>query len=133
MVSFGQTTVPAWLFWLATVALFFIIAAIIWFAIPGADSRHRFVAPSGSIVLDIGEKCGEIECTRIIIGEETAADGTKTRFGCNVPLTEQRPVLLNAYPLWTADESAVDIVYADADGVGGKFTLVLDRDCTISG
>ena len=42
-------------------------------------------------------------------------------------------MLLNAQPLWAADESTVDIVYADADGIGGKVTLDLARDCTLEG
>jgi hypothetical protein len=131
-LSIGPT-VPGWMFWAGTIALFLIIAAIIWFAIPGVDARHRFISPSGKIVLDIGERCGEGGCARVIVSEETAANGSKTRFGCTVPLTEPRPVLLNVHPLWTDDETAVDIVYADADGAGGKFTLVLARDCTIAG
>ena len=126
-------TVPPWLFWLGAVALFLAIAAIIWFAIPGPDARHRFVSPSGRIVLEVGESCAEDGCRRVIVSEETAADGTKSRLGCAVPLTDLRPVFLNAYPLWAADERAVDIVYADAEGVGGRFTLVLERDCTITG
>ena len=133
MAAMGQTPVPPWLFWLGTVVLFLMIAAIIWFAIPGPDARHRFVSPSGQIVLEVGESCAEDGCTRVIVSEETAADGTKSRFGCTVPLTDLRPVFLNAYPLWAADEHAVDIVYADAEGVGGRFTLVLERDCTITG
>jgi hypothetical protein len=31
--------------------------------------------------------------------------------------------------LWSDDEGALDLVYADADGAGGKFTLTLDQDC----
>jgi hypothetical protein len=128
-----QPAIPAWMFWAGTLAVFVLIGSIIWFAIPGVDAKHRFTSPSGKVVLDIGERCGAAECTRVIVSEATAADGRKTRFGCVVPLTEQRPVLLNAHPLWAADERTVDIVYADADGVGGKFTLDLQRDCTATG
>ena len=133
MVAMGQTTVPPWLFWVGTVVLFLMIAAIIWFAIPGPDARHRFVSPSGRIVLEVGESCAEDGCMRVIVSEETAADGTKSRLGCTVPLTDLRPVLISVDPLWTADERAVDIVYADAEGVGGRFTLVLERDCAFTG
>jgi hypothetical protein len=68
----------------------------------------------------------------LIVSEETAADGKKSRFGCIVPINDARPVFLNMHPLWSADETSVDLVYADAEGVGGKFTLVLERDCTIA-
>jgi hypothetical protein len=128
-----QPSVPAWMFWSGTIAVFLLIASIIWFAIPGIDAKHRFTSPSGRVVLDVGESCGETGCVRVVVSDETAEDGTRTRFGCTVPLTGQYPVLLNVHPLWSADESAVDIVYADAEGVGGKFTLVLARDCTTAG
>lgn len=123
--------VPPWMYWTGTVTFFLIIASIIWFALPGAAADHRFVSPSGRIALTVTEKCGEGGCTRAIVAEESE-DGRTSRFSCVVPLTEERPVLLNAYPLWTADEAAVDLVYADADGVGGRFGLDLRRDCTAS-
>jgi hypothetical protein len=128
-----ETGVPAWLFWLGSLVFVLAIGAIIWFAIPGIDAKHRFTSPSGRVVLEVGENCGETDCRRVIVSEETAADGTKSRFGCSVPITDQRPVFLNMHPLWSGDESSVDLVYADAEGIGGKFTLVLERDCTITG
>jgi hypothetical protein len=128
-----DTGVPAWLFWLGSLVFVFAIGAIIWFAIPGIDAKHRFTSPSGRVVLEVGENCGETECRRIIVSEATAPDGTKSRSGCNVPVTDLRPVFLNMHPLWSDDESSVDLVYADAEGVGGKFTLVFERDCTITG
>lgn len=131
-LSIGPT-VPPWMFWAGSAALFLIIASIIWFAIPGVDAKHRFTSPSGRVVLDVGERCGENTCTRVIIAEQAATDGSRSRLGCVVPLTEERPVLLNAFPLWADDERTVEIVYADADGVGGKFTLDLARDCTQTG
>lgn len=129
---FEDTGIPAWMFWLGSLVFVLVIGSVIWFAIPGIDAKHRFTSPSGRIVLDIGEHCGETECRRVIITEELAADGSRSRFGCIVPITDRRPVLLNVYPLWSEDESSVDIVYADAEGVGGKFTLVIARDCTIT-
>ncbi len=125
--------VPAWMFWLGSFVFIIAIGAIIWFAIPGVDAKHRFTSPSGRIILDIGEQCGETACRRVIITEELAVDGTRSRFGCIVPVTDRRPVFLNMHPLWSEDERSVDLVYADAEGIGGKFTLVLARDCTITG
>ena len=115
-----------------TVALVIAVAAIVWFAIPGPTAKHRFVSPSARNVIELGENCGEAGCTRVAIRERTGTDGSRTRRGCVFQLSEQRPMLLNAHPLWSADEAMVDIVYADADGVGGKVTLDLDRDCTIT-
>jgi hypothetical protein len=130
--KYGDTGVPAWLFWAGSFAFVLGIGAIIWFALPGIAANHRFTSPSGRIVLEVAENCGETTCRRLIVSEETAADGSKSRFGCIVPINDARPVFLNMHPLWSADESAVDLVYADAEGIGGKFTLVLERDCTIA-
>jgi hypothetical protein len=109
-----------------------IIGTVIWFAIPGANAKHHFVSPSGRVALDVGEQCGEAGCERRIIAETKAPDGSTSRRGCNVTLTQTHPVLPNAYPLWAADEQSVDIVYADVDGQGGKFKLDIPADCTIT-
>ncbi|MBL8591267.1 MAG: hypothetical protein JNK01_01190 [Devosia sp.] len=120
---------PMFIFIAGSVAFLLIVGAIIWFAIPGASARHHFVSPSGRVALDIGEQCGET-CERRVIAETIAADGSRLRRGCRVELAETHPVLLNAFPLWAADEQTVEIVYADADGQGGKFPLNIAADCT---
>lgn len=115
-----------------SIAFLLIVGAVIWFAIPGISARHHFVSPSGRIALDIGEQCGETACERRVIAETTAPDGSKSRRGCHFSLTQTHAVLLNAHPLWSADEQTVDIVYADAEGQGGKFPLDIAADCTIT-
>jgi hypothetical protein len=123
---------PMFIFAVGSVAFLLIVGAVIWFAIPGASAKHHFVSPSGRVALDIGEQCGEASCERRVIAETVAADGSKSRRGCRVELTETQPVLLNAFPLWAADEQTVEIVYADAQGQGGKFPLNIATDCTES-
>jgi hypothetical protein len=120
-----------WFFIIGSVAFLLIVGAIIWFAIPGASAKHHFVSPSGRVALDIGEQCAET-CERRVIAETIAADGSKSRRGCTVSLTATHAVLLNAFPLWAADEQTVEIVYADAQGEGGKFPLNIAADCTIT-
>lgn len=127
----GETTVPRWMFFTAAAAVVVGIAAVIWFAIPDIDARHRFVSPSGRIALEVGESCPNGACTRVIVVEERR-DGDRVRRGCPVPITETRPMLVNAQPLWSADERSVEISYADAEGIGGSFTLELETDCTIT-
>ena len=61
----------------------------------------------------------------MIVSEETAADGKKSRFGCIVPINDARPVFLNMHPLWSADETSVDLVYADAEGRSEEHTSEL--------
>lgn len=39
-------------------------------------------------------------------------------------------MLITVEAIWSADESSVEIDYADADGIGGRFTLDLETDCT---
>lgn len=121
---------PMLIFGVGSIAFLLIVGAVIWFAIPGGTSSHRFVSPSGRVALDIGEQCGEATCERRILAESTAADGGKSRRDCRVELTGAHAMLSNAYPLWAADERTVDIVYADADGQGGKFTLDITDDCS---
>ncbi len=128
-----ETGITPTAFIAGSLLLLLLVGTLIWFAIPGLSASHRFVSPSGAVALDVGEQCDGTTCKRAIIAEFVTADGSKSRRACTVPLTEQRPMLLNAYPLWTPDEAAVDVVYADADGVGGKFRLDLTTDCPPGG
>ena len=115
-----------------TVAFLLLIGTLIWFSMPSANgARHHFASPSGRVALDVSEQCAETSCERRVVAETTAPDGSKSRRGCHVELTETHPVLLNAYPLWAADEQTVEIVYADAEGQGGKFPLNI-ADCTLT-
>jgi hypothetical protein len=88
---------PPWLFWGGSIALFVVITAIVWFALPAGETRHRFVSPSGAIALEVRERCAEA-CERSIVVEESAT-GAASRRDCVVPVTDERPVLLNAYAL----------------------------------
>lgn len=116
-----------------SVVFLLLVGTLIWFAMPSANgARHHFASPSGRIALDVSEQCGEASCERRVVAETTAPDGSKSRRGCHVGLTETHPVLLNAYPLWAADEQTVQIVYADAEGRGGKFPLDIAADCTLT-
>jgi hypothetical protein len=127
----GETTVPRWMFFTGAAAVFIGIGVVIWFAIPDIDARHRFVSPSGGITLELGENCSNDLCTRVIV-KEASREGERIRVGCTVPLTETRPMLVVARPFWSADERSIEIAYADAEGVGGTFTLDLETDCTIA-
>jgi hypothetical protein len=125
----GETTIPRWMFFTGAAAVVVGIGAIIWFAIPDIDTRHRLVSPSGQVALDIGEDCREDACARVII-RDLMVDGDRSRVACAVPLTEQRPMLAKVEASWSADETAVEIAYTDGDGAGGTFTLNLETDCT---
>lgn len=133
MARIDDTGISPVAFWIGTAVVISVVLVVVWFAIPGASAKHRFTSPSGRDVLELGETCRDGACLRVAVLETTGIDGKKTRRGCQFEIAEQRPMLLNAHPLWAADEATVDIVYADADGIGGKLTLDLNRDCTLEG
>lgn len=132
MARTTQIGVSPLLFWLAAAALIGGIGAIIWFAIPGVDARHRLVSPSGTTTLELGEVCAEAICTRLAVVETTAADGTKLRRGCPIALPQTVPVLRQVDPRWAANETGIAIAFSDAAGEGGRLTLDFARDCPLS-
>ncbi len=121
---FESTSVSPAAFIVAAILVVLLVGTLVWFAIPQPNARHHFSAPSGKVSLDLGEQCAEETCARTAIVEID-----QRRSECTVPLTSTHAVLLNAYPLWPSDEKKVDIVYTDAQGQGGKFTLDFARDC----
>ncbi len=112
------------------IGLVLVFAVVIWFVIPGPSASHRFTSPEGRVTLEIRERCAQT-CERSIVAE-TVGVGTPVRKACHMALAQTHPVLLNAYPLWSGDERAVEIVYADSEGQGGKFALDIARDCTLT-
>lgn len=131
MAQFNMQELPAGWLLAAGLGVMLLAGTVIWFAIPAPDASHHFVSPSGAVVLDIGERCGEV-CDRRIVAETTAPDGKKLRRGCEFELSQTHPVLINAWPLWSDNEQTVEIVYSDAEGAGGKLALDIGRDCTIT-
>lgn len=129
-MAVGDNGLPAGWVITGSIALVLLVGTIIWFAIPDLSANHRFTSPSGRVTIEIGEFCEE-KCNRSIVAE-TEANSGKTRRGCTFELPQTHAVLLNAYPLWAEDERSVEIVYADAEGQGGKFALDIARDCTLT-
>ena len=115
-------------FWLIAVAIIAIVGAVIWFSIPGVDTRHDLRSPSGKVRLQIAEDCGGQVCERVIIHE---VGGTRT--GCTVRLPGPEPLFVTVMAAWSADESEVTLSYADADGTRGELRLVPATDCTKRG
>ena len=120
----GDPAVPTWMVVTGTILLFLVIGSAVWFLLPATEPRHHFTSPSGSMVIELAERCDQSGCARTM----TVTQGA-LRLDCTVPIEEPRLMLLNTFPLWGDDETAVDIVYADADGVGGRFTVVFAEDC----
>ena len=122
---FENITISPTTFVVGSIVFVLLMGMLLWFAIPGPSARHHFVSPSGKVALDIGEQCRETACARIAIVESSGH-----RSECVMALTSTHAVLLNAHPLWAGDEKKVDIVYTDAEGQGGKFTLDFTHDCS---
>jgi hypothetical protein len=129
-MAVGNDSLPAGWVIAGSIALVLLVGTIIWFAIPDLSANHKFTSPSGRVSLEIGEFCEE-KCNRSIVAE-TESNAGKVRRGCTFDLPQTHAVLLNAYPLWAEDERSVEIVYADAEGQGGKFALDIARDCTLT-
>lgn len=129
-MAIGDNGFPAGWIIAGSVAFAVLVGILVWFAIPGANANHRFTSPAGRVTLEISESCEET-CTRSIVAE-TEDNAGKVRHGCVFDLPQTHAVLLNAYPLWAESERSVEIVYADAEGQGGKFALDIPRDCTLA-
>ena len=105
-------------------------ATAMWFMIPDPQAQHRFASPSGRTALHVGEYCDDGECSRRIVAEFIAADGSSSRRGCAFELAGNEPLFSNVWPVWSADEQSAEVVYTGADGEGGKLALDFARDCT---
>ena len=58
----GETSIPRWMFLTGAAAVVIGVGALVWFAIPDIDTRHRLTSPSGQVALDLGEDCREGTC-----------------------------------------------------------------------
>lgn len=112
-------------FWLIAVAVVVGIGAVIWFSIPGPDTRHDLRSPSGKVLLEIAEDCEGQVCRRVIIHE---ANGVRS--GCLVRIPGPEPVFVTVTAAWSEDESEVTLGYANAEGTRGELKLVPATDCT---
>ena len=113
------------------VAVLMIVAAFaaVWFAIPGPDTKHRIVSPSGTKTIELAELCTPNGCNRVAILDVVRPDGSHIRTGC--PLEHPGPTALFAdvTATWTSAEDSVDLAYVAATGPTGTITIPL-ADCT---
>jgi hypothetical protein len=127
-----EVGISATTFFIAAAVIVAGIGAAVWFAIPGADTRHTLNSPSGKALLDIGEQCSETACTRLIFYEHTLSDGRRERMGCPIEIAGLTPIFSSVTATWSADESSVTIDYADAVGKRGEMTVVPAADCPVT-
>ena len=112
------------------VAVLVIAAAFtaVWFAIPGPDTRHRLVSPSGTRVIELAELCTPNGCSRVAILDVTQPDGSHIRTGCPLERPGLTPLFADVTATWTTSEDSVDIAYAAATGPTGTITIAT-ADC----
>jgi hypothetical protein len=120
-----QSPLTALQFWLIALGTVLAIGAGIWFAIPGPDTRHDLRSPSGRVLLQIAEECGQGACRRVIIHE---AGGVRS--ACPVTIAGGEPVFATVTATWSSDETEVTLDYADAIGKRGVLTLTPATSCT---
>ena len=120
-----QTGIPLWAFVLGAAVVVVAAFAAVWFALPGPDTRHRLVSPSGNAVLELAELCTDNGCNRVAIFE---AAGTRT--GCPLDLPGNRPLFVDVTAHWTG-EGSVDIAHIGADGTVGAITFTR-AGCTLT-
>jgi hypothetical protein len=105
--------------------------AAVWFAFPAPDTTGRVVSLSGTKVLELGELCGETQCSRVAILDVTQPDGTHIRTGCPLDHPGNKPLFVQMEGLWSPEEDSIGIAYVMADGTRGDITIAT-KDCTLT-
>ena len=120
-------TLPVFI--LVTVLVVAAAFTAVWFAIPGPDTKHRLVSPSGTKVIELAELCGPNGCNRVAVLDVVRPDGSHLRTGCPLERSGQTPLFAEVTATWTPTEDSVDIAYVAASGPTGTVTIPL-ADCT---
>lgn len=108
-----ETGIPLWAFIAGAAVVVAGAFAAVWFALPGPDTRHRLVSPSGQAALELGELCTDNGCNRVAIFEANSV-----RTGCPLDLPGNRPLFGTVSAQWAPDDTSVAIAYSSPDGQG---------------
>lgn len=117
--------------WFVVVAVLVIAGAFaaVWFAIPGPDTRHRLVSPSGAKAIELAELCSPNGCNRVAILDQTQADGTHLRTDCPLAVSGSTPLFAELAANWSPSEDSLVIDYVSASGSTGSLTIET-AECT---
>ena len=99
--------------------------AAVWFAFPAPDTLHRLVSPSGTKLIELGELCGETQCSRVAILDVTQPDGTHVRTGCPLDRPEPDPLFADVSATWSPSEDSIEIAYVAETGLTGSIAIPL--------
>lgn len=120
-----------------TVPVFILVAVLViaaaftavWFAIPGPDTKHRLVSPSGAKVIELAELCTPNGCNRVAVLDVIKPDGSHIRTFCPLERSGLTPLFADVIATWSPAEDSIDIAYIAATGPAGTVTIPL-ADCT---
>lgn len=117
----------------ALAAVLIVVGAFVavWLAIPGPDTSHRLVAPSGQKTIELAELCTPNGCNRVAILDVTGPDGSHARTECPLPIEGASPIFSDIAVSWSEAEDAVEL--ANVDFEAGRGNLILDlADCSLT-
>lgn len=126
-----STVITIRIFIVAAVLLIVGAMAAVWFSIPGPDTRHLLVSPSGTKSLDMAELCSPVGCNRVTVLDVTQPDGSHIRSGCPPQRAETVPLFHELTASWPADETSVTLDFTPKEGAPGQMTIAL-ADCILT-
>jgi hypothetical protein len=115
------------IFIVAAVVLIASAVAAVWFSIPGPDTKHVLVSPSGMRSIEMTELCTPMGCKRVTIADEIQPDGSHLRTGCLPQRAETTPLFNKVIATWSGSEESVTIDFTPAKGPAGTMTIVLSN------
>ena len=118
------------IFIVAGIALIVSAVAAIWFAIPGPQTSHVLVSPSGARSVELSEQCTPMGCQRLTIAEISQPDGRHLRTGCLPQHAQTTPLFGTVAAFWSADEDRVTVDFTPVEGPSGTMIIVL-ADCIL--
>lgn len=122
-------TLSLWAFLAVTIVVVAGLLALIWVGLPGPDSHHRLVSPSGNRILDIDESCGEFACSRGIAVHAVEAGIEGAGRTCSFAIATSRPIFTHVEAGWSDDEQAVALTFTDGGGQTTSVALDFASDC----
>lgn len=121
------TAIRPWMVVATAIGLLLAVLVGVWLAIPGPDTRHDLVAPSGAARLELAELCGPDACTRVAIFERRTGSEAERR-ACPMELVGAEPLFADVAVQWSAEEDMVQVDYRSETGATGRLAFTFS-DC----
>jgi len=102
---------------------------LIWFAIPGPDTRQVLTAPSGDKFIELGELCNDDDCARVAVLDVVQPDQSHLRTYCPLDRPGNAPLFAGVVAVWAPAEDSVTLQFTSPEGPPELLTIVL-AECT---